>query len=74
MGLTAAAFMVAFRILPRSGATKMSTITFIAPLSTLVIGWLALGERLGPLHFAGMAAIFLGLFLIDGKLFAPRAA
>ena len=74
--LTGASFLAAFRILPRAGATKTSTVTFIAPISALVIGYFVLREDLGTLHFAGMAAIFLGLFLIDGRLFrrGPRAA
>lgn len=74
--LTGASFLAAFRILPRAGATKTSTVTFIAPISALVIGYFVLREDLGALHFAGMAAIFLGLFLIDGRLFrrGPRAA
>lgn len=67
--LTGASFLVAFRILPRAGATKTSTVTFIAPVSALLIGTLVLGEELGPLHIAGMAAIFAGLLLIDGRLF-----
>jgi drug/metabolite transporter (DMT)-like permease len=71
--LTGASFIVAFRILPRAGATKTSTVTFIAPISALLIGYFVLKEDLGPLHFAGMASIFLGLFLIDGRLFRRSA-
>jgi drug/metabolite transporter (DMT)-like permease len=66
--LTGLAFVVAFRIMPRAGATKTSTVTFIAPISALLIGTFVLGEELGALHLAGMAAIFLGLLLIDGRL------
>lgn len=72
--LTGASFLVAFHILPRAGATKTSTVTFIAPVSAVLIGYLALQEQLGVLHFAGMAAIFLGLLLIDGRLFRRRSA
>ena len=71
--LTGASFMIAFRILPRAGATKTSTVTFIAPVSAVLVGYLALQEELGALHFAGMAAIFLGLLLIDGRLFQRKA-
>ena len=71
--LTGASFLVAFSILPRAGATKTSTVTFIAPVSAVLIGYFALQEALGALHFAGMAAIFLGLMLIDGRLFRRRA-
>ena len=67
--LTGASFLVAFRILPRAGATKTSTVTFIAPVSAVLIGYFVLQEELGVLHFAGMGAIFLGLLLIDGRLF-----
>ncbi len=68
--LTGLSFIAAFTILPRAGATKTSTVTFIAPISALLIGYYVLNEDLGPLHLAGMAAIFLGLLLIDGRLFA----
>lgn len=72
--LTGIAFLTAFTILPRAGATKTSTVTFIAPISALILGTLFLNEEMGLLHFAGMAAIFLGLLLIDGRLFQRRAA
>ena len=66
--LTGFAFFTAFDVMKRSGPTKTSTITFIAPISTLIVGALAFGERLEMPHFVGMAAIFIGLFLIDGAL------
>ena len=69
--LTGLSFIAAFTILPRAGATKTSTVTFIAPISALLIGYCVLNGDLGPLHLAGMAAIFLGLLLIDGRLFGP---
>jgi len=71
--LTGASFLIAFHILPRAGATKTSTVTFIAPVSAVLIGYFALQEQLGVLHFAGMAAIFVGLLLIDGRLFRRRS-
>ncbi len=71
--LTGVSFMIAFTIMPRAGATKTSTVTFIAPISALLIGYFVLAEDLGPLHFTGMAAIFLGLFLIDGRLFRRKS-
>ena len=72
--LTAISFLFAFRVLPRAGATKTSTVTFIAPISALLIGFVVLNEELGAAHVAGMAAIFAGLLLIDGRLFRRRAA
>ncbi|MCV2864036.1 DMT family transporter [Albidovulum sediminicola] len=66
--LTAAAFIVIFWLLPRIGATATSTVTFITPVSAVTLGAVFLGEALGAAHFLGMAAIFLGLVLIDGRL------
>ena len=61
-------FMIMYRLLPRIGATNFTTVTFIAPVSAIVFGVTLLGERLLPNHFLGMAAIFLGLLLIDGRI------
>lgn len=72
--LTGLTFATAFSVMRRAGATRTSTVTFIAPVSALLIGKLVLGEELTALHFAGMAAIFAGLFLIDGRLFGRGAA
>ena len=66
--LTGIAFIAVFEIMRRAGPTKTSTVTFIAPISALLLGWAILGEDLGLLHFAGMAMIFLGLLAIDGRL------
>lgn len=71
--LTGSFFMIAFSILPRAGATKTSTVTFIAPLSAVFLGWWVLGEQLALPHFIGMAVIFLGLAFIDGRLFQKKA-
>lgn len=65
---TTFAFQVMYRILPRIGATNFSTVTFIAPVSAILFGVAILGERLAPSHFLGMAAIFVGLLLIDGRV------
>ena len=61
-------------VLPRAGPTKTSTLTFIAPITALLLGTWLLGERLVLEHYLGMAAIFAGLFLIDGSLFRRKTA
>ncbi|WP_372570473.1 DMT family transporter [Ruegeria jejuensis] len=66
--LTAAAFITFYWVLPKVGPTNISTVTFIAPISALILGTWVLGERLLPEHLLGMVAIFGGLALIDGRL------
>lgn len=65
---TALAYVIFFRLLARAGATNTVLVTFLVPASAILLGSGLLGEALLPRHFAGMAAIFLGLTLIDGRL------
>lgn len=69
---TTLAFQIMYRMLPRIGPTNFSATTFIAPISAIFLGTIILGERLQIIHFMGMAAIFLGLLLIDGRLFSSK--
>ncbi len=64
---TALAFIIYFRVLAQAGATNTMLVTFMAPVSAILLGAVVFGERLAPHHFAGMAAIALGLGLIDGR-------
>ncbi|WP_368185197.1 DMT family transporter [Aestuariibius sp. HNIBRBA575] len=66
--LTSAAFILLFWLIPRVGATTASTITFIAPVSSVLLGVLVLAEELAPVQYAGMAVIFFGMLFIDGRL------
>jgi drug/metabolite transporter (DMT)-like permease len=70
---TALAYILYFRILAAVGATNLLLVTFLIPVSALVLGIRILGERLAPGHLAGMALIALGLAAIDGRPLAWRA-
>jgi drug/metabolite transporter (DMT)-like permease len=65
---TALGYILYFRILTSAGATNLALVTFLIPVSAIVLGALILGERLEPKHFAGMALIGLALAAIDGRL------
>ncbi|UJQ95205.1 DMT family transporter [Mariluticola halotolerans] len=65
---TAFAFQIMYRLLPRIGATNFSVVTFIAPVSAILLGFTLLGETLKPEHIMGMIGIFIGLLLIDGRI------
>lgn len=64
---TALAYILYFRILGTAGATNILLVTFLVPVSAILLGTLILGERLEPKHFVGMALIGLGLAAIDGR-------
>jgi drug/metabolite transporter (DMT)-like permease len=64
---TALAYVLYFRILAVAGATNLLLVTFLIPVSALLLGGLVLGERLEPRHFGGMGLIALGLAAIDGR-------
>jgi drug/metabolite transporter (DMT)-like permease len=64
---TALAYVIFFRILARAGATAISLVTFLIPISAILLGTLILGEQLAARHFVGMIAIALGLAAIDGR-------
>jgi drug/metabolite transporter (DMT)-like permease len=65
---TALAYVLSFRILASAGAVNLMLVTFLIPLSAIVLGSLFLGESLAPADFLGMALIGLGLAAIDGRL------
>jgi drug/metabolite transporter (DMT)-like permease len=71
---TALAYIVYFRLLATAGATNLLLVTFLIPVSALLLGGLVLGERPDWTSFAGMALIFLGLAAVDGRLLARRQA
>jgi drug/metabolite transporter (DMT)-like permease len=69
---TALAYVLYFRILATAGATNLLMVTFLIPVSAILLGVLFLGETLLPRQFMGMALIGAGLSAIDGRLW--RAA
>lgn len=64
---TAFAYVLYFRILATAGATNLSLVTFLVPVSAILLGTLLLGEVLLPRHIAGMVLIGAGLAAIDGR-------
>ncbi len=69
---TALAYVLYFRIIAVAGATNAASVTFLVPVSALLLGTFALHERLAPSSIAGMIAVFVGLAAIDGRIFAHR--
>ncbi len=64
---TALGYTLYFRILATAGATNLLLVTFLVPVSAILLGVLVLGEVLLPRHLLGTAMIGLGLAAIDGR-------
>jgi drug/metabolite transporter (DMT)-like permease len=69
---TSLAYILYFRLISSAGATNSLLVTFLIPITAILLGALILDERLEPRHFAGMALIGAGLAAIDGRLWRAR--
>jgi len=66
---TALAYILYFRLLSSAGATNLLLVTFLIPVSAILLGTIILDEQIATQHIAGMGFIGLGLIAIDGRLF-----
>lgn len=64
---TALAYLIYFRLLASAGATRLSLVTFLIPVSAAVLGVVLLDETLLPRHL-GFALIAAGLLAMDGRV------
>ncbi|WP_374940840.1 DMT family transporter [Bradyrhizobium sp. SRS-191] len=76
---TAFAYIVFFQVLRRSGATNVTLVTLLIPLTTILLGYLVLGETISLREILGALVIGSALLVIDGRVFnilrlAPRAS
>lgn len=69
---SALAYIMYFKLLAKVGATNVSLVAFLIPISAIILGSLFLEERLAVNHFAGMICIGLGLVAIDGRLVSNK--
>ena len=68
---TAVAYILYFRILAEAGATNITLVAFLIPISAIFLGVFFLNESLQFNAVLGMLLVFLGLLSIDGRL-RPR--
>jgi drug/metabolite transporter (DMT)-like permease len=64
---SALAYLIYFRLIARAGATNALIVTFLLPVSAIMLGLLWLDEVLDARQLTGMAAIFIGVAAIDGR-------
>ncbi len=66
---TVLAYILYFRLIDSAGATNAALVTFLVPISAILLGVTILGETFSTLHAAGMGLIGLGLLVMDGRIF-----
>jgi drug/metabolite transporter (DMT)-like permease len=64
---SALAYFIYFRLIARAGATNAMLVTFLVPVSAILMGIVLLNESLSGRQLAGMAVIFIGVAAIDGR-------
>ncbi len=71
---TALGYIVFFRILVVAGAGNLMLVTFLIPISAMVLGSTFLHEAITASAVAGMLVIAAGLVAIDGRLLSNQPA
>ncbi|MDA3630133.1 DMT family transporter [Saccharopolyspora oryzae] len=60
---TGLAFALNYRIISDEGATTASTVTYLMPIVSVLLGWLLLDEEIGLRVLLGMAVVLTGVLL-----------
>lgn len=66
---TSLAFVLYFKTLERTSPTNLLLVTFMIPVSAILLGVLVLKETLHWNAIMGMVLIFTGLTVMDGRIF-----
>ena len=67
---TVLAYILYFRLIATAGATNAALVTFLIPISAILLGIFILGETFTAGQAIGMGLIALGLIIMDGRLTA----
>ena len=66
---TVLSYILYFRLIDSAGATNASLVTFLNPVTALILGTLLLKEIITPTQMLGIGIIIFGLLIIDGRVF-----
>lgn len=55
-----------FWVIRRITATEASMVGYLVPIAAVVLGTLVLDERLGAIHFVGLVAVMIGVWMVNG--------
>lgn len=65
---TVVAYILYFRLIASAGATNAALVTFLIPISAILLGVTFLQEQFTLLQALGMSLVGLGLLVMDGRL------
>ncbi|MCS3725816.1 DMT family transporter [Bradyrhizobium betae] len=65
---TALGYIIFFRVLQRSGGTNVMLGTLLVPVTSILLGWLVLGEAISVQEVIGAIVIGSALLVIDGRI------
>jgi drug/metabolite transporter (DMT)-like permease len=65
LGLSVVTAALYFYLVRRGAAAKVTSLIYLSPPTTAVMGYLVFDERLGAVAIAGMAAAMLGVALAN---------
>ncbi len=65
---TASAYLIYYRLLAQAGVVNTSLVSFLVPMSALILSTVFLGERLDGTSVMGMGLILSGLAVLDGRM------
>jgi drug/metabolite transporter (DMT)-like permease len=72
---TGFAYVMFLWLLAEAGAVKASLVTYVIPVTGLLLGWAVLDETIGPAAIAGRVLIVAGIALVNrAALWRPRPA
>jgi drug/metabolite transporter (DMT)-like permease len=71
---TALGYVLFFRLLLSVGAVNVSLVSFLTPMTALLLAGLVLGELLSWTLFVGAGLILAGLAVLDGRLTLNRSS
>ncbi len=66
---TVIAYILYFRLIASAGATNAALVTFLIPISAILLGVTILGESFTLIQALGMGLIGSGLLIMDGRIF-----
>ena len=69
---TAFAYLLYFKILSAVGASNLALVTFVVPVSAIVLGGLFLQEVITRAQWLGIAVIAMSLLVIDGRWLSSK--